>query len=92
MIEEVPVAEIKAHFSEYVSISHREGIRILITRRGKHVAALVSIHDLNTLEKIDESKGLADIAGKWENFEEVAESITEVYQSRDEDKHRNVPL
>jgi prevent-host-death family protein len=72
--EEVSVAKIKAHLSEYLSISHRESKRIIITKRGKPFAAIISIEDLESLEQLDERKGLAEIAGKWEHFDEVASS------------------
>ncbi len=88
--KEVPVAEIKSHLSEYLAISHNEGKRIIITKRGKPFAAIISIDDLQNLEQLDEKQGLAEIAGKWEHFDEIASSIENVYQSRNKDEHRNV--
>ena len=90
--EEVPVAEIKAHLSEYLAISHKESKRIIITKRGKPFAAIISIEDLQNLEQLDEKKGLAEIAGKWEHFDEVAPLVEEVYKNRGKDEHRNVSL
>ena len=92
MDREVPVAEMKAHLSEYVAISHRECKRIVITKRGKRVAALVNIEDFEMLEQLNQKQGLAEIAGKWEDFKEVAESIDKAYQSRNQDKHRHVSI
>lgn len=90
--KQVPVAEIKAHLSEYLSISHREKKRIIITKRGKPFAAIISITDLQNLEQLDQRKGLAEIAGKWEHFDEIASSIEQAYQNRNKDKHRHVSL
>lgn len=88
----VPVAEVKSHLSEYLTISHTEGIRIVITKRGKPFAAIVSIADLKNLEQFDEKKGLADIAGKWDHFDEISQAIEEVYKNRKKDKQRHVSL
>ena len=80
--KEVPVAEIKSHLSEYLAVSHREGKRIIITKRGKPFAAIISIDDLANLEQLDEKQGLAEIAGKWEHFDEIASSIEDAYHLR----------
>ena len=88
--KEVSVAEVKSHLSEYLTISYKNGIRIIITKRGKPYAAIVNIDDLHKLEQQDDKKGLAEIAGKWENFEEIAPIIEEIYQNRNKDEHRNV--
>ena len=51
---------------------------ILITRHGKPVAALVRPSDLEHLERLRKAgpeKGLASIAGGWENSEELAEIL-----------------
>ena len=90
--EHVPVAEVKAHLSEYLAISHKESKRIIITKRGKPFVAIISIDDLHNLEQLDEKKGLAEIAGKWEHFDEVASRIEEIYKNRGKDEHRNVSL
>jgi prevent-host-death family protein len=86
----IPVAEAKTHLSEYLTISYKEGIRIVITKRGKPFAALVSIKDLKNLEQADEKKGLAEIAGKWDHFNEISQAIEEVYNNRKKDQQRHV--
>jgi len=69
----ISVAEAKATFSE--CIRHVEaGSSVLITRHGKPVAALVSPKDLEHLEHLRKGgpeKGLASIAGGWEDSEEL---------------------
>ena len=90
--QEVPVAEIKSHLSEYLAVSHREGKRILITKRGKPFAAIVPLGDLKNLEHLDVKKSLAEIAGKWEHFDELASSIEEIYENRSKSDHRDVSL
>ena len=86
----VPVAEIKARLSEYLAVSHNEKKRIIITKRGKPFAAIVSMEDLKSIRQLEEKRGLAEIAGKWEGFNEIADSIEEVYSSRSKDRHRDV--
>jgi prevent-host-death family protein len=90
--KEVPVAEIKSHLSEYLAISHNEGKRIIITKRGKPFAAIINIDDLQNLEQLDERQDLFEIAGKWEHFDEITSSIKEVYKNRNKDEHRHVSL
>lgn len=48
---EIPVGELKAKLSELVSQSAYQGKRFIITRHNKPVAALVSIEDLQEMEK-----------------------------------------
>ena len=88
--QEVPMAEIKSHLSEFLAVSHKEGKRIIVTKRGKPYAAIISIDDLTNLEQMDEKQSLAEIAGKWGHFNEIAPSIEQVYRSRSEDKQRHV--
>jgi prevent-host-death family protein len=67
------VAEIKATLSEQIRKVER-GETVLITRRGKTVAALVPAGEMETLERLRASGpegGLASIAGGWESSEEL---------------------
>ena len=86
----VSVAEAKSHFSEYVSKVAYAGEKFLITKRGKPLVALVSIEDLKSIKVNEEEKGLSEIIGKWENFEEIEDNINKVYSSRKEDRGRDV--
>jgi len=86
----VSVAEVKSHFSEYVSKVAYTGEKFLITKRGKPLVALVSIEDLKNIKADEEEKGLSEIIGKWENFEEIEDNINKVYSSRKEDRGRDV--
>jgi prevent-host-death family protein len=56
--------------------------RFIITRRNKPVAALVSIEDLRIIEQHEERAGLAGIAGKWPEFDEVATSMGDIAELR----------
>ncbi len=51
MTKTVGVAEAKAHLSQLMAEAAYGGMRILIERRGKPLAALVSVADLTELER-----------------------------------------
>lgn len=93
MVErEAPVAELKARLSEYVSLSASRGERIVITRRGKPVAALVGLEDLQTLSQAEKRKGLSELIDRWEDFEDIAGSIDRIYRSRRDNGQRDVSV
>jgi prevent-host-death family protein len=86
----VSVAEVKSHFSEYVSKVAYASEKFIITKRGKPLVALVSIEDLKNIMANEEAKGLSEIIGKWKNFEEIEDDINKIYSSRKKDKGRDV--
>ncbi len=89
----VSVAEVKSHLSEFLSRSAHGRERFVITRRHKPVAALVGIDDLRIIEQHEERQGLADIAGSWPGFDEVAEALGDISQLRRQGgEGRNVSL
>ena len=77
MGREVTVAEVKKQLSSWVhQVEHGEPV--IITRRGKPVAALVSTGDLEQLERLRAAgpgAGLAGLAGGWEGSEELADDV-----------------
>lgn len=75
MSREVTVAELKNQLSSRVHQAEH-GEPVVITRRGKPVAALVSTGDLEQLERLRAAgpgAGFAGLAGGWEGSEEFAE-------------------
>ncbi len=80
----VQVAEAKRHFSDYLAKTAHGAKRIVITRRGRPVAALVSMDDLRELEQLNKRRGLAAVVGKWADFEEIADVILEARRKRGE--------
>ncbi len=79
----VSIVEVKSHLSEIVAKSAYNKERYIITKRNKPVAALVSIEDLTILEQHQEKAGLAEIVGKWKNFNEVAEALNDLSRLRE---------
>ena len=78
----VSVAEVKARLSEYVAKSAYSDCRIVITKRGRPVSALVGLDDLRELEQQAKRGGLSEVIGKWDDFEEIAGGVGEAVESR----------
>jgi antitoxin YefM len=51
MSETLPLATVKAHFSEIVDRVARQQDRVIVTRNGRPAAVLVSTDDLESLEE-----------------------------------------
>jgi antitoxin YefM len=72
MSETLPLAEIKAHLSEIVDRIEREHERIVLTRRGRPAAVLLSPDDLaaleDTLELLSDSAALEEIRSSREDI------------------------
>ena len=85
----VSVAEAKTTFSECIR-QVEAGVPITITRHGKPVAALVPPNDLEhliRLRKAGPEKGLASIAGGWDDSEE----LVKILEGSPRQGQRNVP-
>jgi prevent-host-death family protein len=73
----VSVAEVKATLSEQIREAEH-GRTVVITRRGRPVAALVSADELQRLRRLQSAgpeAGLASIAGGWTDSEELADLL-----------------
>ena len=89
----IGVAEVKRRFSEVLGEVSRDGEQFIIERSGKPVAAMVSLKDLEIVEKngrAEEKKGLLAAIGAWEDFEDVDRFIKHIYRKRRKAKDRNV--
>lgn len=77
MQTQLSVAEAKARFSECVRDAE-DGTPALITRNGHPVAAIVSAEDLALLQRVkaaSEGRGLALLAGGWEDSDELVAAV-----------------
>ena len=80
MPKSVSVAEVKAHFSDWVKEAEA-GEPVVITRHGKPVVALVPASDMEQLRRLRSAgpeQGLASLAGGWEGSEELADRVAEI--------------
>ena len=95
MTKKVSAANAKAHFSELVASVAYGRERYIIERRGKPVAALVSLADLATLqESVKGPRGALALVGAWSEVEddEMDALVSEVYAERERDTGREVSL
>jgi prevent-host-death family protein len=84
-VESVSIAEAKSSFSEYISRVAYAGESILITKRGKPVAGLVSYKELEKIKKIKKSDGLKSLLGSWEEVEGFSDVLDGIYKDREKD-------
>jgi prevent-host-death family protein len=71
----VAAADAKEHLSDYLTRSAHGECRVVVTRRGRPMAAIVSMEDLQVLEQAGKREGLATVAGKWKGFDEIADQV-----------------
>jgi prevent-host-death family protein len=84
-IESVSIAEAKSSFSEYISRVAYAGESILITKRGKPVAGLVSYKELEKIKKIKKSDGLKSLLGSWKEVGGFSDILDRIYKDREKD-------
>ncbi len=92
---QVNMAKAKSSFSEYASRAAYTDEQIIITKRGKPFVALISVKDLEFLERIKAGTpedGLLGAVGMAPELEEVAEKTMEAYQKRTDDFGREIEL
>jgi len=98
--KKISAAEAKAKLSELLARVAYGGDRYVIERRGKPVAALVSVDDLERLNGEaaglpEEPKGALALVGLWDGImtdEEVDEFVAHIYAERERDLGRPVDL
>jgi prevent-host-death family protein len=79
----VSVAEMKAHFADWVR-TVEAGDSVVVTRHGKPVVALVPAVELEQLARLKAAgpeRGLAGLAGGWEGSEELVERLSQLRRS-----------
>ena len=87
------VADAKKNLSELMSRAAYNHERFLIQRRGKPMAALVSVEDLAQLEQeATAPKGLLAAVGAWGDFDNLEQIIEDIYRQREQAQDRPVSL
>ncbi len=98
MAKRMGATQAKARFSSLLSEVAYGGQPIIIERRGKPFAALVSIEDLEQLEQYRASsatpQGALALVGAWRDMgdAELDAIIDEIYVQREKDMGRPVEL
>ncbi len=96
MAKRVSAAEAKAKLSALVAEVAYAGQHVVIERRGRALAALVSIADLERLEaerpEAARPRGALALAGAWRDVPDEALDalISDIYVARAKDKGREV--
>ena len=76
-LRELTAAEAKAKFADCLRTAEA-GETVLVTRHGRPVAAIVGTEELRQLERLraaSTDQGLAGLAGKWADGDELADLI-----------------
>ena len=98
MATRVSVAQAKAELSALMAAVAYQGQRVVIERRGKPMAALVSVDDL---EQIDgeratsaRPRGALALIGAWGDLgdREIEAMVADIYAAREQDTGRHVEL
>ena len=98
MAKRVSAAQAKAQLSALSSEVAYGGERVVIERRGRPLAALVSMNDLELLSQdraaSTRPQGALALVGAWREVEdeELASVIEDIYTSRENDPGRPVAL
>lgn len=99
MTKKIKVTEAKAHLSSLMARVGYGGERFVIERRGRPLAALVGVEDLERLEKERDAAtsrplGAIALVGAWGEAEEqdLDAVFDEIYAERERDTGRSVDL
>ncbi|RPH48785.1 MAG: type II toxin-antitoxin system Phd/YefM family antitoxin [Desulfobacteraceae bacterium] len=80
--EMISIVEAKKRFSEIINRSAYSDCRIIITKRNRPVAAVINMEDLQSLEQSNKRKGLMEVIGKWQGFDELQDAIDNAVENR----------
>ena len=95
MSKSIGVAEVKRHFSDVMIEVAREGKQFIIEKKGKPMAALINIKDLEAIERKEASskkKGLLAAMGAWEEFDNLDSVVRHIYARRKTAKERGLKI
>ena len=98
MVKRVSSSQAKAQFSALMAEVAYGGKHIIVERRGKPIAALVSVDDVaylgQTRASSDEPRGALALVGAWKaaGDEQLDEVIADIYAAREQETGRRVDL
>ncbi|MBI5747379.1 MAG: type II toxin-antitoxin system Phd/YefM family antitoxin [Nitrospirae bacterium] len=93
MAKRVSVADAKREFSEIMSRVALKNERFIIERKGKPMAALINLKDLEKVEAMPEGngkKGLLAAMDAWEDYPQLERLVVDIYSSRQKSRDRRV--
>jgi antitoxin (DNA-binding transcriptional repressor) of toxin-antitoxin stability system len=92
MSKNIGVAEVKKSFSAVISEVSLKGEHFVIEKKGKPMAALVSVQELQRIEgskEKEKKKGLLAAIGAWEDFKDLESTVSAIYERRKKSKDRS---
>lgn len=98
MAKRVSAAMAKSHLSDLMASVAHQGQHYIIERRGKPVAALVTVDEMEKLEqenaRSDRPLGALALVGAWREIEEdeFDRILADIYSERERDTGRHVDL
>jgi prevent-host-death family protein len=92
MSKNIGVAEVKKRFSEVINEVSLKGEHFVIEKKGRPMAAMVSVKELEMIEskKGGKKKGLLGALSAWEDFENLENTVKALYKERGKSKDRDV--
>jgi antitoxin (DNA-binding transcriptional repressor) of toxin-antitoxin stability system len=91
MGKSIGVAEVKRSFSAVMGEVALKGEHFVIEKKGKPMAALVSVQELHRIEGEkgrEKKRGLLAAIEAWDDFEELEETVADIYEQRAKSKNR----
>ena len=100
MLSSISTVEVKTHLSAWLNRVAFKNERLIVLRRGKPVAALVSVDDLHRLEALDakadeenaSSHPIMRAFGGWADRDDLDDLVAEIYADRQAATGRDVSL
>lgn len=98
MTTRVSVAKAKAELSALMAAVAYEGRHVIIERRGRPMAALVSVDDLEQIGReraaSTRPRGALALIGAWSDVDdrEIDAIVADIYAAREQDTGRHVEL
>lgn len=98
MVKKVSAAEAKARLSALMAEAAYGGQHVVIEKRGKPLAALIGMEDLERLEEARarsaRPQGALALVGAWRDVDEARLDalLADIYARREQDRGRRVDL
>ena len=88
MADEVGIAELKRRFSELLDRVVHQHELVVIRKRGRSVAAMVPLDEVDEFEERSKRRGLLAAVGAWADYPDPDEFLKIIRKARDRAKDR----
>ena len=90
MVKALSVAEAKRRFSDVLGAVRHRGERVIVERRGRPIAAIVPLDDLERLEG-NAARGVLALVGAFGDAKELPRLLDDVVRARARQRRRPAP-